>query len=125
EALPDGFGTYLGENGASLSGGQNQRLAIARALYRDPEILILDEATASLDPTSEAFVQRTMRHLANQNKTIIFITHRLATVKDFDLLFVLDKGELIEQGTHRELLEIGGKYFHMVSNQHMTYNEKS
>jgi ATP-binding cassette subfamily B protein len=122
EALPKGFGTYLGENGASLSGGQNQRLAIARALYRDPEILILDEATASLDPRSEAYVQRTIRTLADQAKTIIFITHRLAAVKDFDLLFVLDKGKIIEQGTHKELLEIGGKYFNMVNKQYMIHS---
>lgn len=122
EALPNGFGTYLGENGASLSGGQNQKLAIARALYRDPEILILDEATASLDPESEAFLQHTIRSLADQTKTIIFITHRLATVKKFDLLLVLDKGKIIEQGTHKELLEKGGKYFNMVNRQLMVLN---
>ncbi|WP_035804906.1 peptidase domain-containing ABC transporter [Lunatimonas lonarensis] len=117
EDLPNGFGTYLGENGASLSGGQKQRIAIARALYRDPEVLILDEATSSLDPVSEQFVQQTIRLLAKEGKTVIFITHRLATVQDFDRLFVLDKGKLIEEGTHSELLEREGKYLDMVRKQ--------
>lgn len=117
ESLPNGFGTYLGENGASLSGGQKQRIAIARALYRDPEILILDEATASLDPDSEQFVQQAIRMLACEGKTIIFITHRLAAVQEFDRLYVLDKGKLIEEGTHGELLDQEGKYFEMIRKQ--------
>lgn len=117
ESLPNGFGTYLGENGASLSGGQKQRIAIARALYRNPEILILDEATASLDPDSEQFVQQAIRMLATEGKTIIFITHRLAAVQEFDRLYVLDKGKLIEEGTHSELLMKEGKYFDMIRKQ--------
>jgi ATP-binding cassette subfamily B protein len=117
ESLPNGFGTYLGENGASLSGGQKQRIAIARALYRDPEILILDEATASLDPDSEQFVQQAIRMLATEGKTIIFITHRLAAVQEFDRLYVLDKGKLVEEGNHQELIEKEGKYFHMIRKQ--------
>jgi ATP-binding cassette, subfamily C, bacteriocin exporter len=122
ESLPNGFGTYLGENGASLSGGQKQRIAIARALYRDPEILILDEATASLDPGSEEFVQLTIRKLADQGKTVIFITHRLAAVQEFDRLFVLDKGKLVEEGTHQELLQKQGKYFLMIHKQLLVLN---
>ncbi len=117
ENLPNGFGTFLGENGASLSGGQKQRIAIARALYRDPDILILDEATASLDPGSEQFVQQTIRMLAAEGKTIIFITHRLAAVQDFDCLYVLDKGKLIEEGDHATLLAKEGKYFEMIRKQ--------
>lgn len=117
EGLPNGFGTYLGENGASLSGGQKQRVAIARALYRDPEILILDEATASLDPDSEQFVQQAIRMLATEGKTIIFITHRLAAVQEFDRLYVLDKGKLIEEGSHSELIAKEGKYFQMIRKQ--------
>jgi len=117
ESLPNGFGTYLGENGAALSGGQKQRVAIARALYRDPEILILDEATASLDPDSEQFVQQAIRMFAAEGKTVIFITHRLAAVQDFDRLFGLDKGRLIEEGTHQELLAHEGKYCKMISKQ--------
>lgn len=117
ESLPNGFGTYLGENGASLSGGQKQRIAIARALYRDPEILILDEATASLDPDSEQFVQQSTRMLATEGKTIIFITHRLAAVQEFDRLYVLDKGKLVEEGTHAELIAKEGKYYQMIRKQ--------
>jgi ABC-type bacteriocin/lantibiotic exporter with double-glycine peptidase domain len=117
ESLPNGFATYLGENGASISGGQKQRVAIARALYKDPEILILDEATSSLDPNSEEFVLRAIRQLASDGKTIIFITHRLVAVKEFDLLFVLDKGKLIEQGTHLDLLEKKEKYYEMLNKQ--------
>ncbi len=117
ESLPNGFGTYLGENGASLSGGQKQRIAIARALYRDPEILILDEATASLDPDSEQFVQQAIRMLATEGKTIIFITHRLAAVQEFDRLYVLDKGKLVEEGNHAELIAREGKYFQMIRKQ--------
>lgn len=119
ETLPNGFGTYLGENGVSLSGGQKQRIAIARALYKDPEILILDEATASLDSHSEEFVQQTIRKLADSGKTVIFITHRLAAVRDFDNLFVLDKGTLIEQGTHQELVAGKGKYCEMIHRQYI------
>lgn len=122
EELPHGFGTYLGENGASLSGGQKQRIAIARALYREPEILILDEATASLDPGSEEFVQNTIRKLAEQGKTIIFITHRLAVVRYFDRLFVLDKGWLVEEGSHEELLALEGKYHQMIMKQAISLN---
>lgn len=117
ESLPNGFRTYLGENGASLSGGQKQRIAIARALYRDPEILILDEATASLDPDSEQFVQQAIRMLATEGKTIIFITHRLAAVHEFDRLYVLDKGKLVEEGNHAALIAREGKYFQMIRKQ--------
>ncbi|MBF8964380.1 peptidase domain-containing ABC transporter [Pontibacter sp. FD36] len=122
EGLPNGFGTYLGENGASLSGGQKQRIAIARALYKDPEVLIMDEATSSLDPKSEEFVQMTIRKLAEAGKTVIFITHRLAAVKDFDLLFVLENGKLIEQGTHAELLTKRERYFEMINKQLLVLN---
>ncbi|MDN3667940.1 peptidase domain-containing ABC transporter [Echinicola jeungdonensis] len=122
EELPNGFGTYLGENGATLSGGQKQRIAIARALYREPEVLILDEATASLDPESEQFVQKTIRVLVDQGKTIIFITHRLAAVQDFDKLLVLDKGQLIEEGTHQELISMEGKYHQMLKKQMLMMN---
>lgn len=104
EALPAGFQTHLGENGATLSGGQRQRIAIARALYRDPEVLILDEATSSLDSASEQYVQRMINVLMAENKTVIVIAHRLSTLHNADQIIVLDKGHVIEQGTHRELL---------------------
>ncbi|HWV70244.1 MAG TPA: peptidase domain-containing ABC transporter [Pseudosphingobacterium sp.] len=104
ESLPQGFYTNIGENGLSLSGGQRQRIAIARALYRNPEILILDEATSSLDSASEKFVLNTIDHLKRDNKTIIVIAHRLSTLYNADKIIVLDKGKVIEQGTHQELL---------------------
>ncbi|MBN2167507.1 MAG: peptidase domain-containing ABC transporter [Marinilabiliaceae bacterium] len=117
EKLPAGFSTYLGENGAQLSGGQKQRLAIARALYRNPEILILDEATSSLDSESESFVQNTIDSLREQGKTIIVIAHRLSTVINSDKIIVLECGKLIEQGTHYELYESEGKYYQMWQKQ--------
>lgn len=110
ESLPEGFDTYLGENGTSLSGGQRQRIAIARALYRDPEILILDEATSSLDPTAEQYVQRTVNYLRAQGKTIIVIAHRLSTIKNADKIIVLDKGTVVEEGNHEELLQYNKHY---------------
>ncbi|QPH38206.1 peptidase domain-containing ABC transporter [Pedobacter endophyticus] len=110
EALPEGFQTYLGENGATLSGGQKQRIAIARALYRNPEILVLDEATSSLDSASEQYVQRTIELLKKQQKTIIIIAHRLTTIKNADKIIVLDKGKVIEEGHHQEMISTNGHY---------------
>lgn len=110
EALPDGFGTHLGENGATLSGGQRQRLAIARALYKDPEILILDEATSSLDSLSESHIQQTIRAMRDNGKTILLIAHRLSTVMHADKIVVMHKGCICEEGLHDELLSQKGAY---------------
>lgn len=104
ERLPDGFNTILGEHGVNLSGGQRQRIAIARALYRNPEILILDEATSSLDPVSDLYVQHVMQGLRDAGKTIIVIAHRLSTVVSADKIVVLQDGALAEEGTHDQLL---------------------
>jgi len=111
ESLPNGFGTYLGENGASLSGGQKQRIAIARALYKQPEILVLDEATSSLDSGCETFVQKTIAQMRQKNKTIVLIAHRLSTVVHADTIVVLDKGAVVEQGCHEVLYEKRGIYY--------------
>jgi ATP-binding cassette subfamily B protein len=117
EQLPNGFETKIGERGANLSGGQQQRIAIARALYRKPEILILDEATSSLDSISEKYIQNTIKQLRKQEKTIILIAHRLSTVKNADKIIVLEKGKVTEEGTHQELLSREGKYYHLWQEQ--------
>lgn len=117
EALPNGFNTYLGENGASLSGGQKQRIAIARALYKKPEILVLDEATSSLDSASENYIQKTIQNLRAENKTIIVIAHRLSTVIDADKIVVLEKGEVLEEGNHQELYSRKEKYYQLWQQQ--------
>lgn len=117
EGLPNGFNTYLGENGATLSGGQKQRIAIARALYKQPEVLVLDEATSSLDSTSESYIQKAVERLRLQNKTIIIIAHRLSTVVNADEIVVLEKGLVLEKGKHKELYEQKGNYYHLWQQQ--------
>ncbi|HYG40326.1 MAG TPA: peptidase domain-containing ABC transporter [Cytophagales bacterium] len=117
ETLPNGFNTYLGENGVSLSGGQKQRIAIARAIYRNPEILILDEATSSLDSNSEQYVQKSIQLLKEKQKTVILIAHRLSTVINADKIIVLEKGEVIGQGTHKELYQLKSKYYNLWQQQ--------
>ena len=118
EQLPNGFYTYLGEHGASLSGGQQQRIAIARALYQSPEVLIFDEATSSLDSQSEQYIQKTIQQLRDEKKTIILIAHRLSTVVQADQVIVLEKGQVVEQGTHKTLLQQKG-YYHALWKQQL------
>ena len=110
EELPQGFNTYLGENGATLSGGQKQRVAIARALYQDPEVLILDEATSSLDSESDAALQKTIADLKEQNKTVILISHRLLNLTIADRILVLKSGKLVQSGHHDKLILQKGPY---------------
>jgi ABC-type bacteriocin transporter len=110
EKLPNTYNTYLSEQGINLSGGQRQRIAIARALYRNPEILILDEATSSLDPASEQKVGNTLQWFKQQGKTVIIIAHRLTTIKNCDTILVLSNGKLVEEGTHKELIIKEGHY---------------
>jgi ATP-binding cassette subfamily B protein len=117
EKLPANFNTYLGENGATLSGGQKQRLAIARALYKDPEILILDEATSSLDSASEQYVQRMVSILREQQKTVIIIAHRLSTVLNADKIVVLQEGTVVEAGNHTQLIENRNQYYQLWKQQ--------
>jgi len=109
EALPQGLDTRVGESGARLSGGQRQRLAIARALLKDPPILILDEATSSLDTESERAVQQALERLM-AGRTVVVIAHRLSTVRRADQLVVLSGGRIVERGTHAELLGAAGLY---------------
>jgi len=117
ENLPNGFNTYLGENGATLSGGQKQRIAIARALYKEPEVLVLDEATSSLDSSSEIFVQKAITNLRSENKTIILIAHRLSTVLQADKIVLLNKGKVLETGSHDFLYHSKGHYYKLWKQQ--------
>ena len=107
--FPAGYDTIVGERGYRLSGGEKQRLAIARVLLHDPRILILDEATSALDTESERMVQRALERLM-ANRTTVAVAHRLSTIVAADVIFVIDRGRVVEQGTHAELLELDGLY---------------
>lgn len=115
-SLPDGYDTVVGERGYRLSGGEKQRVAIARVLLKDPRILVLDEATSSLDSQSEALIQAALERLM-VGRTSIVIAHRLSTILAADMILVLNKGELVEQGTHSELLARGGLYAELYNTQ--------
>jgi ATP-binding cassette subfamily B protein len=119
EKLPNGFETQLGENGAMLSGGQKQRIAIARALYKNPEILLMDEATASLDSKAEKMVKEVIDNFKLQGKTVIIIAHRLSTIANADRILVMKNGNIIESGTHAGLLEKSGEYYNLWNNQNL------
>ena len=118
--LPEGYDTVIGENGSKLSGGQRQRISIARAILKDAPIILLDEASASLDVESETYVQKALSKLI-QNKTVIMIAHRMRTVANASHLVVLENGRVAEEGTSGQLLENNGLYKHMVDLQSMSY----
>ena len=108
-SLPDGYDTVIGEGGSSLSGGEKQRISIARAMLKDAPIVILDEATASIDPENEHLIQEAISALTH-GKTIITIAHRLATIENADQILVIDGGTVAQRGTHKELLQQEGTY---------------
>jgi subfamily B ATP-binding cassette protein MsbA len=117
EGFENGYDTVVGERGVKLSGGQRQRVSIARAILADPRILILDEATSSLDSESEAFIQEGLRYLM-KGRTTFVIAHRLSTVRRADQILVLEAGRIIERGTHDTLYKLGGRYFDLYTRQH-------
>ena len=114
--LPNGFDTVIGEGGASLSGGEKQRISIARCILKDSPIVILDEATASVDADNERAIQEAISELC-KDKTLLVIAHRLKTIKDADQILVISDGEVAERGDHSSLMDMGGTYAHMVSLQ--------
>ena len=114
--LQDGYSTKVGERGAGLSGGQKQRIAIARTLLSNPKLLIMDEATSALDYETERKVCEGLR-LSCKNSTVFFITHRLTTVKNSDLIMMLHQGSIVETGTHNELMNLKGRYFALYRQQ--------
>ena len=116
--FPDGLNTLVGEKGSKVSGGQKQRIAIARAIMKDVKILIFDEATSALDAESESEVQSALDNIIKSKKiTTIIIAHRLSTIKNADKILFLNKGQIIESGTHEELLELNGEYKKLVAKQ--------
>lgn len=108
-ALPDGYDTVVGEGGGTLSGGEKQRISIARAMLKDAPVIILDEATASVDPENEHLIQEAISSLTH-GKTIITIAHRLATIEQADQILVVDDGRIVQRGTHGQLIHEPGKY---------------
>jgi ATP-binding cassette subfamily B protein len=116
--LPGGFFTGVGEHGLALSGGERQRIGVARALYTQPDILILDECTASLDPVSESELMDAFSGLRDESLTIIIITHKLSLVREADHIILISDGKSPESGRHKELMELNGIYKHLWSVQH-------
>ena len=122
QALPEGYDTRVGERGLKLSGGEKQRVAIARALLKNPPILIFDEATSALDSKTEKAIQAELEQVA-VGRTTLIIAHRLSTVMNADEILVLDAGRIVERGTHRALLDLGGMYAQMWALQQQNLTE--
>jgi subfamily B ATP-binding cassette protein MsbA len=116
ESLPEGYDTNIGDDGNKLSGGQKQRVSIARAVLKNPPIMILDEATSALDTESERYVQDALEKMM-ENRTSLVIAHRLSTIQKADHIVVMEKGDIIEQGSHQELMDKNGTYRKLVELQ--------
>lgn len=121
--MPEGYDTIIGERGVGLSGGQKQRISLARALLKNPAVLILDDTTSSVDMETERYIQQTLKKEA-ENRTMFIIAHRISSVKNADLILVMEKGRIIERGTHEELLALGGKYKEVYDTQTGSFDAK-
>lgn len=121
--MPEGYDTIVGERGVGLSGGQKQRISLARALLKNPSILILDDTTSAVDMETEKYIQQMLSHEAG-NRTMFIIAHRISSVKNADLILVMEKGSIIERGTHEELIKLGGKYKEVCDTQMGSFNVK-
>ena len=122
--MPDGYQTYVGERGVMLSGGQKQRVSIARVFLKDPAIVILDEATSALDSVTEAKIQASFDRLC-EGRTSIVIAHRLSTIRNADRIAVVDREQILEQGSHQELIDLGGEYASLVRAQEQVMGKES
>ena len=122
--MPDGYQTYVGELGVMLSGGQKQRVSIARVFLKDPAIVILDEATSALDSVTEAKIQASFDRLC-EGRTSIVIAHRLSTIRNADRIAVVDREQILEQGSHQELIDLGGEYASLVRAQEQVMGKES
>ena len=119
---PDGYDTIVGERGMGLSGGQKQRISLARALLKDPSIVILDDTTSAVDMETESHIQDALKNLSD-SRTVFLIAHRISSIKDADLILVLDNGRIIESGTHNELLDMNGYYATVFHHQYGEFNQ--
>ena len=122
-SLPDGYDTMIGEGGASISGGEKQRISIARAIMKDAPVIILDEATANVDPENEKELMEAIEALTKE-KTILMIAHRLKTIRNADHIFVVDKGRIAEEGTHASLMQRDGIYRRFVDSREQAVSWK-
>ena len=122
-SLPDGYDTMIGEGGATISGGEKQRISIARAIMKDAPVIILDEATANVDPENEKELTEAIENLTKE-KTIIMIAHRLKTVRNADQIVEIDKGKIVQQGRHEELMQEEGIYKNFVSGRRQAVSWK-